>query len=369
MNTSSGELWYVKLADGDVHRVTLDQLDEAFQAGHIDTDTMVLASGASSWTTLGKAAGMDEDDDVPIEVCAPVHSAPTYVPQASAPSRSPYPAPQASARPAPYAAGSYAPPQSSPYAAPFSSYGQPQGSYGSRPVPAARPAYAPQSVPAARPAYSAVQPAYSTRAPQAVQGTPYGYAPAVRAPVPNSIRPFTLDSGDFDLEAAHMRRGSGGRWFVAVLAIAAIGGSAGVAVTRPSWAQPYLNRVSFLRAESPVDATVVAAAPPPAPIAPPPPVAVAPPTPPAPVITPMTTTATIAPVDSPLSPHFTDQKNEDPKLRLAATDRTNDVKPVKGHKGRGGVATVSAPHGSSSKAKSSNFTTGGSKFDPLNSSI
>ena len=131
-----------------------------------------------------------------------------------------------------------------------------------------------------------------------------------------------------------------------------------------------MNRVSFLRTESPVDATV-AAAPPPAPIAPPPPVAVAPPTPPAPapVIAPTTTTTTVMPSDSPLSPRFTDQKNEDPKLRLATTDRGNDVKPSRGHKGRGGVATVSAPHGSGSKAKSSTFTTGGSKFDPLNSSI
>src|SRR6202012_4504040 len=70
MDSSSGELWYVKLADGDVHRVTLDQLDEAFQAGHIDGDTMVLEAGGSQWKKLGDLAGID-DDAVPIEA-APV---------------------------------------------------------------------------------------------------------------------------------------------------------------------------------------------------------------------------------------------------------------------------------------------------------
>src|ERR1700753_51530 len=70
MDSSSGELWYVKLADGDVHRVTLDQLDEAFQAGHIDGDTIVLDAGRAHWKKLGELAGID-DDAVPIEA-APV---------------------------------------------------------------------------------------------------------------------------------------------------------------------------------------------------------------------------------------------------------------------------------------------------------
>jgi hypothetical protein len=53
-------LWYVKTGDGDVHRVTLDQLDEAFQAGRIDENVMVLGGGASRWTKLGQLAGLDE---------------------------------------------------------------------------------------------------------------------------------------------------------------------------------------------------------------------------------------------------------------------------------------------------------------------
>jgi hypothetical protein len=53
-------LWYVKTPDGDVHRVTLDQLDEAFQAGRIDGKAMCLAAGATKWQSLGELAGLDE---------------------------------------------------------------------------------------------------------------------------------------------------------------------------------------------------------------------------------------------------------------------------------------------------------------------
>jgi len=63
----SGEenLWYVKTPDGDVHRVTLDQLDEAFQAGRIDENVMVLAAGASKWAKLSALAGLDEPAPAP----------------------------------------------------------------------------------------------------------------------------------------------------------------------------------------------------------------------------------------------------------------------------------------------------------------
>ena len=53
-------LWYVKTSDGDVHRVTLDQLDEAFQAGRIDENVMVLAAGESKWAKLSALAGLDQ---------------------------------------------------------------------------------------------------------------------------------------------------------------------------------------------------------------------------------------------------------------------------------------------------------------------
>ncbi|MGD0525585.1 MAG: hypothetical protein ABSE49_10595 [Polyangiaceae bacterium] len=58
-------LWYVKTEDGDVHRVTLDQLDEAFQAGRIDENVMVLAAGAQKWAKLSDLAGLDEPATAP----------------------------------------------------------------------------------------------------------------------------------------------------------------------------------------------------------------------------------------------------------------------------------------------------------------
>jgi hypothetical protein len=67
--SSSGDLWYVKLGSGDVHKVTLDQLDEAFQAGHVDENTMVLAANGTRWMKLGDAAGLD---DAPAPAPAPV---------------------------------------------------------------------------------------------------------------------------------------------------------------------------------------------------------------------------------------------------------------------------------------------------------
>jgi GYF domain 2 len=53
-------LWYVKLSDGDVAPLTLEGIDEAFQAGSIDRDTMVLAPGSTQWARLAELAGLDE---------------------------------------------------------------------------------------------------------------------------------------------------------------------------------------------------------------------------------------------------------------------------------------------------------------------
>src|SRR5579884_4128821 len=50
-------IWYVKLADGDVERFTLDELDDAFQNGQIDENTMVLAAGSEQWTKLADLLG------------------------------------------------------------------------------------------------------------------------------------------------------------------------------------------------------------------------------------------------------------------------------------------------------------------------
>ncbi len=104
---SGGELWYVRLPNGDVHHVTVDQLDTAFEAGHVDADTLVLADGSTQWTRLGEAAGLDDE--------AP----PTPAPRAM-PVMSPTPAPvvrtvnvAAPVLRAPVAYGAYATPAGS----------------------------------------------------------------------------------------------------------------------------------------------------------------------------------------------------------------------------------------------------------------
>jgi hypothetical protein len=323
MNSSSGDLWYVKLADGDVHRVTLDQLDEAFQAGHIDGDTMVLAAGGSEWSKLGDLAGID-DDAVPVEAAPPVHSSSVagYIPQVPPPS----------ARTAPQ----YTAPAPAPYAQ--------QPSYSASAYAAT--SYAPQPAAQPRPQY----------------GVP-SYSPApVRAAVPNSLRPVSVDFGDDgDLDQLR-RRGGGKKWVAGLLAVAAIGGAvATVAHSRPTWAQPLLNRLGVRSTE----VAAAAAPPPPAAVIPPPVAAPAPvpaPEPPAPVAV-----APAAPgADSPLNPHFTNSNDhatlsDDQKQRLLDADK-------KGH-GRKGHAAGATHAGPAPKSKSTTFTTGGSKYDPLNSSI
>jgi hypothetical protein len=57
---SAFELWHVQLPAGGVRTLSLDELDAAFQAGSVNERTMVLKAGAIHWTTLGEAAGIEE---------------------------------------------------------------------------------------------------------------------------------------------------------------------------------------------------------------------------------------------------------------------------------------------------------------------
>ena len=59
LSTGNEELWSIVLPTGAISQGTLDQLDEAFQAGHINGDTLVLAPGATEWSKLGDLAGID----------------------------------------------------------------------------------------------------------------------------------------------------------------------------------------------------------------------------------------------------------------------------------------------------------------------
>jgi hypothetical protein len=81
------QLWQVRLANGPVRSGTRKQLEEAFNAGHLDDSAPVLPAGSSEWVRLG-----DLMDRRPV---APV--APPEEPAAAAPE--PAPAPTAEAAP------------------------------------------------------------------------------------------------------------------------------------------------------------------------------------------------------------------------------------------------------------------------------
>lgn len=70
---SEHEIWHVKLGTGDTRSGTLEQLDDAFQAGAIDERTLVRRDGTDAWITLAEAAGMEAPPP-------PVHSAPVSAP-------------------------------------------------------------------------------------------------------------------------------------------------------------------------------------------------------------------------------------------------------------------------------------------------
>ncbi len=279
------ELWYVKVADDDVHRMTLDQLDGAFQAGHIDESTMVLPADATKWTKLGELLGLEDGGEPPEEAAA-------------------------------------APPASS---------------------------YASRAYPAPVPAGAVVVTGGATAPVRAVPAM----VPAARVVgvVPNTLRPMSIDLEDGDLDLP-FRRSSRKGWVFGVIGVAAIAGGVGVVATRGHALSQYISSTS---------AAAAVAAPPPAA----PPEAPAPP-PPAPVVaaSPATPAANGGATEaSPMNPHFTDHSNEDPKLKLLAAEKGHEPK-TKGHHAGGGATSHSA-----SKAKSTTFTTGGNKYDPLNSSI
>lgn len=71
------ELWHVRLANGEMRTLDVDQLDAAFHAGWITPTTPVLAPGESQWTTLARAAGLEEPEPAPYSI-APVAYGPAY---------------------------------------------------------------------------------------------------------------------------------------------------------------------------------------------------------------------------------------------------------------------------------------------------
>jgi hypothetical protein len=282
-----GNLWYVKLADGDVERVTLDQLDDAFQSGQIDESSMVLAAGSDKWEKLSDLLGQ---------------------PEATAPAPAPVPSP--------------------PAVAPARAL-----------APAPAPAVAPQAhaVVAARAPIAA--PAVIFRAPMPV-AAPFA-APMAAA----SLRPVSVDLGILGGDETPFRSSSKKRWAVGGLAAVALAGVGAFFV---------MKQTSASAASDPPPPAFAAAAMPP-------PVAETPPTP-----TPAAVPAMPQPMangpSSVMDP--TQRLNDDTRQKLMETDKK--LKRPKGHAMASGGGGGSH---SSGKDKSSGFTTGGNKYDPLNSSL
>lgn len=58
----SDGLWYVAVASDDIKTMTLDQLDEAFRSGVINSDTSVWTEGMEAWAPLRVVADLDASD-------------------------------------------------------------------------------------------------------------------------------------------------------------------------------------------------------------------------------------------------------------------------------------------------------------------
>jgi hypothetical protein len=277
--TVDDSLWYVKLADGDVERFTLDQLDDAFQNGQIDENTMVLAAGSDQWLKLSDLLGLSDATPPP----PPPSPMPHMVQTLPAPPPSAYPVP-VTTRPQMAMAGTH-------------------------PLATMRP---PPQMPI--------------------------------LPGAKSVRPVTFDlRNQFDVGDVSYPARSRKGWVV---------GGLGTAIALGAAAFFVLTRMAGSASANTTPAPVFAAA-----VAPPPPAYV----PPAPPATPQTTTGGPSSVMDPTMRLTDDQKA---KL-LEAEKKGKQLHASKSHGGGGGGGgSASAP-----RSKSTTFTTTGSKYDPLNSSM
>jgi hypothetical protein len=87
-HSDGGDAFQVMFSAGELRVLSLDELDEAFNAGKVDERTFVLAPGTTEWARLGDLLGIETAPEAP----APVAAAPlSYVPQRPAPQAAPLP--------------------------------------------------------------------------------------------------------------------------------------------------------------------------------------------------------------------------------------------------------------------------------------
>ncbi len=94
METEKDERWYVQFDSGDVRLMTLDELDQAFEAGEVHAQTYLIQVGETQWQTLADVAGLDEASEDESQAAAPAAPpAPAPVEAAAPAAPAPFSAP------------------------------------------------------------------------------------------------------------------------------------------------------------------------------------------------------------------------------------------------------------------------------------
>jgi hypothetical protein len=182
---SNDPLWQVQLASGQICRMTLELLDDAFQDGLITENTLIMQDGTTEWVTLREVAGLDSDAEseaangsaAQVNHAAPVANPPVA---AAAPMQ-----PAAPRQPAPYM---------DPFAPPI------------------------QAAPAVT---QMVPPAAGHAAPFVFQGAGQqaGFVSAPPEPLTRSTAPVAADI-DFDLDTVNFgKKRSPAKWIIGIAAV------------------------------------------------------------------------------------------------------------------------------------------------------
>jgi hypothetical protein len=350
---SNDPLWQVQLASGQVCRMTLELLDDAFQDGLINEQTLVMQDGTSEWLTLGALLGLDSDGEAEASGTDPssdtlVAAAEVTTPDATMPDAvtAPFQVPvQPAAEIAPVAQVA-APVQAQPsaYVDPFAppiQVAQPAPVQVQAQVQPAQPAafYDPFAPPMAAPTRQIVPPASAQANPFALQAAAQAapsFAPQVSfsppEPLTRSTAPVAADV-DFDLEAVNFgKKRSPAKW---IIGIAAVLGGVGFAAMNMNTTTETI-----------------------------PPAVAAPAAPPAYETTP----SAPAVRDEPAVVNTKPAMSDDAKKALLDADKTRAAKMQQQRQAqpsRGGGAAPSGPR----KKSGDPFHKGGDKYDPLNASL
>jgi hypothetical protein len=310
---SNDPLWQVQLPSGQVCRMTLELLDDAFQDGLITEDTLIMQDGTTEWVTLREVAGLDAEAEAPASGEAEVNGA--------------------SAASAPAAIAEIPVAATAPAAAPV------QPALQSEPRPYMDP-FAPaiQAAPSPVAAQQMVPPGPAQAAPfvfQAAQNQSFaqqtGFASALPEPLTRSTAPVAADI-DFDLDTVNFgKKRSPAKWIVG---IAAVLGGLGFAAMN-------MNSAPEAIPSGPSAAAAAPAAPP--------------------------AYESIPSQPAPITPAVSKPAlSDDAKRALMEADKNRAAKmqQQKGSQRGGGSAAPSGP-----RKKSDPFHKGGDKYDPLNASL